>query len=76
VGTAKRSRGIAYHGRGRGWCRGRIPLNAPESTKRIVRNKRGSKRSMEKSMITTSDECQRGSLRPRRWPGACCCCLP
>jgi hypothetical protein len=26
--------------------------------------------------ITTSGERQRGSLRPRHWPGAYCCCLP
>jgi hypothetical protein len=65
VGTTGRSRGIAHHGRGRGWCRGRIPLDAPENTKRIVRDKRGSKRATEKSTITTSDERHRGSLRPR-----------
>jgi hypothetical protein len=27
-------------------------------------------------MITASDESQRGSLQPRRWPGVCCCCPP
>jgi hypothetical protein len=27
-------------------------------------------------MITASDESQRGSLQPRRWPGACCYCPP
>jgi hypothetical protein len=31
---------------------------------------------VEKSTITTSGECQRGSLRLRRWPGAYCCYLP
>jgi hypothetical protein len=24
--------------------------------------------------ITTFGEHERGSLRPRHWPGACCCC--
>jgi hypothetical protein len=31
---------------------------------------------MKKRPITTFGERQRGSLQPRRWPGACCCCLP
>jgi hypothetical protein len=44
VGTARRSRGIAHHGRGRGWCRGRVPPDKPENTKRIVRNKRDLKK--------------------------------
>jgi hypothetical protein len=33
-------------------------------------------KAVRKLTITTSGERQRGSLRPRRWPGACCCCLP
>jgi hypothetical protein len=32
VGTARRSRGIARHGRSSGWCRGRIPPDEPEKT--------------------------------------------
>jgi hypothetical protein len=43
VGVARRSRGIARHGRSCGRYRGRIPLDEPENTKRIVRNKMGSK---------------------------------
>jgi hypothetical protein len=31
---------------------------------------------VKKLTITTSGEHQRDSLRPRRWPDACCCCLP
>jgi hypothetical protein len=31
---------------------------------------------VKKLTITTSGERQRGSLRPRRWPSAYCCCLP
>jgi hypothetical protein len=76
VGTARRSRGIARHGRSCGWCGGMIPLDEPGNTRRIVRNREGSKRAKKKSTSTTSDERQRGSLRPRHWPGACCCCLP
>jgi hypothetical protein len=49
VGTARRSRGIARHGRGCGWCRGRIPPNEPENIKRIVRDKKGSKESCEEA---------------------------
>jgi hypothetical protein len=33
-------------------------------------------KTVKKLMITTSGERQCDSLRPRRWPGACCCCLP
>jgi hypothetical protein len=33
-------------------------------------------KAVKKLMITTSGQRQRGSLRPRRWPGAWCCCLP
>jgi hypothetical protein len=32
-------------------------------------------KAVKKLTITTSGERQRGSLQPRRWPGACCCCL-
>jgi hypothetical protein len=32
-------------------------------------------KAVKKLTITTSDERQRDSLQPRRWPGACCCCL-
>jgi hypothetical protein len=49
VGTAGRSRGIAGHGRGCGWCGGRIPPNEPENIKRIVRDKKGSKESCEEA---------------------------
>jgi hypothetical protein len=76
VGTAGRSRGIAHHGRGRGRCRSRVPLDEPGNTKRIIRNKRDLERAVKKLTITTSGERQHGFLRPRRWPGACCCCLP
>jgi hypothetical protein len=31
---------------------------------------------VKKPMITTSDKHRHGSLRPRRWLDACCCCLP
>jgi hypothetical protein len=41
-----------------------------------LETKRNLEKAVKKSMITTCGECQRGSLRPRRWPGACCCCLP
>jgi hypothetical protein len=43
VGAARRSRRIACHSRGRGRCRGRIPLDESENTKRVVRNRKGSK---------------------------------
>jgi hypothetical protein len=33
-------------------------------------------KAMKKLTVATSDERQRGSLRPHRWLGACCCCLP
>jgi hypothetical protein len=33
-------------------------------------------KAVKKLTITTSSERQRGSPRPRRWLGACCCCLP
>jgi hypothetical protein len=39
VGTARRSRGIARHGRSCSWSGGRIPLDEPENTKKIVRMK-------------------------------------
>jgi hypothetical protein len=44
--------------------------------KRIVRNKRESIKVVKKMTITTSGGCRRGSPRLRRWPCACCCCLP
>jgi hypothetical protein len=49
VGTAGRSRGIARHGRGCGWCRGWIPPDEPENIKRIVRDEKGSKESCEET---------------------------
>jgi hypothetical protein len=56
--------------------RGRVPLNKPE-TERIVRNKGKSQTSYEEKMaIIASDARWRGSLLPRRWRGACCCCPP
>jgi hypothetical protein len=33
VGTARRSRGIARHGRSCSWSRGQIPPNEPEEDK-------------------------------------------
>jgi hypothetical protein len=47
-----------------------------KTQKQIVRDKKGSKRAVKKPTITTSGEHWRGSLRPRRWLDACCCCLP
>jgi hypothetical protein len=38
--------------------------------------KGGLEKAVKKLTITTSGERQRGFLRPRRWLGACCCCLP
>jgi hypothetical protein len=56
VGTARRSRGIARHGRSCSWSRGRIPPDEPENTKKIVRDEKLSKeRVVRKLMITTSD---------------------
>jgi hypothetical protein len=49
VGAARRSRRIAHHGRGRSWCRGRVPPDEPENTKGIVRNEKGSKESCEET---------------------------
>jgi hypothetical protein len=66
VGAARRSRGITLHGRSCGWCRGKIPLDEPGNTKKIVRDEKGSKRAVKNPMITTSGERQHGSLRPRR----------
>jgi hypothetical protein len=76
VGIAGRPRGVAWHGRSRDRHRSGVPLDEPGNTKRIVRNKRKSIKSVRKLTITTSGERQRGSPRLRRWPGACCCCLP
>jgi hypothetical protein len=47
VGTAGRSRGVAHLGRGRGWCRSGVPLGEPGNTKRVVRNKKNSRKSCE-----------------------------
>jgi hypothetical protein len=58
VGAARRSRRVAHHGRGHGWCRGRVPRDEPENTKGIVRNKKGSKESCEE----TNDHHLRGAL--------------
>jgi hypothetical protein len=55
---------------------GRIPPDELETIEKIVGDKKGSKGAVKKPMITTSGEHRRGSLRPRRWPDACCCCLP
>jgi hypothetical protein len=71
VGAARRSRGIARHGWGCGWCRARIPPDEPETIEKIVREEKGSKGVVKKPMIITSGERRRGSLRPRRWPDAC-----
>jgi hypothetical protein len=76
VGIVVRSRRVAHHGRSRGRRRSGVPLDEPGNTKRIVRNKRKSRKAVKKLTITTSGERQRSSLQPRRWPGACCCCLP
>jgi hypothetical protein len=46
---ARRSRGITRHGRGCGWCRGRIPPDEPENIKRIIRDEKGSKKSCEEA---------------------------
>jgi hypothetical protein len=43
VGTVRRSRGIARHGRSCSWSRGRVPPDEPENTKKIVRDEKGSK---------------------------------
>jgi hypothetical protein len=67
VGIAGRTRGVAHHGRSRGQRRSGVPLDE---------TKGNLEKAMKKLTITTSGERQRGSLRPRRWPGACCCCLP
>jgi hypothetical protein len=40
VGTARRPRGIARHGRSCGWSGGRIPPDEPENTKKIVRGEK------------------------------------
>jgi hypothetical protein len=71
-----RPRGVAWHGRSRDRRRSGVPLDEPENTKRIVRNKRESIKAVKKLTVTTSGERRRGSLRLRRWPGACCCYLP
>jgi hypothetical protein len=42
---ARRSRGIARHGRGCGW----IPPDEPENIKRIIRDEKGSKKSCEEA---------------------------
>jgi hypothetical protein len=47
-----------------------------ETQRRSSETKRDLERAVMKKMITTSCERQCGSLRPRRWPDACCCCLP
>jgi hypothetical protein len=49
VGTAGLSRGIARHGWGCGWCRGRTPPDEPGRTKKIVRDEKGSKRGCEEA---------------------------
>jgi hypothetical protein len=76
VGTAGRSRGVAHHDRSRGQCRSGVPLDEPGNTKRVFRNKKNLEKTVKKLTITTSGERQRDSLRPRRWPGSCCFCLP
>jgi hypothetical protein len=76
VGIVGRPRGVAHHGWSRGRRRSGVPLDEPGDTKRIVRNKKKSIKVVKKLTITSSGERQRGSPRPRRWPGACCYCLP
>jgi hypothetical protein len=49
VGTARRSRGIARHGRSCGWSRGRIPPDEPENTKKIVTDEKDLKKSCEEA---------------------------
>jgi hypothetical protein len=44
---ARRPRGIARHGRSCGWSGGRIPLDEPENTRKIVRGGKRSKRGCE-----------------------------
>jgi hypothetical protein len=47
VGIAGRSRGVAHHGRSRGRRRSGVPPDEPGNTKRVVRNKRKSRKSCE-----------------------------
>jgi hypothetical protein len=49
AGGVGRPRRIARHGRSCGWSKGRIPLDELENTKKIVRDKRGSKRGLRRS---------------------------
>jgi hypothetical protein len=44
VGMARRSQGIARHGRSCSWSRGRVPSDEPENAKRIVTDETISKR--------------------------------
>jgi hypothetical protein len=49
VGSARRPRGIAHHGRSCSWSRGRVPSDESESTKKIVRKEIRSKRVCEEA---------------------------
>jgi hypothetical protein len=59
-----RSRGVAHHGRSRGRCRSRIPLNEPGNTEKIVRNREKSRKSYKE----TNDHYLRRA--PARLPSA------
>jgi hypothetical protein len=47
-----------------------------ETRKGSSEAKRDLEKAVEKLMITASGERQHSFLQLRRWPGACCCCLP
>jgi hypothetical protein len=44
VGMARRSQGVACHGRSCSWSRGRIPPDEPENTKKIIRGEKDLKK--------------------------------
>jgi hypothetical protein len=48
-GVVVRLRGVVWQGWIRGWRRGRIPLDEPEKTKGIVRNRMKSGKNRERS---------------------------
>jgi hypothetical protein len=48
-GVVVRLRGVVWQGWIRGRCRGRIPLDEPEKTKGIVRNRKKSGKNRERS---------------------------
>jgi hypothetical protein len=47
-----------------------------ETQRGLSATKENLEKAVKKLMVTASGECQHGFLRLRRWPGACCCCLP